>query len=80
MLISMGIVLALVVFTLWLIVYFGSALVEGWIETRAAPREPMFWCHKHGHFRAGHCVPMFNVLVCPTCYHDAIKNAEKKVI
>lgn len=72
--------LLLVIAVLALIIYFGTAIPEAYIDTRNAPRETMYWCHRHGHFRAGHCIPMVpgsNVLVCPTCYLESIKNAGK---
>lgn len=60
-----------------ILIYIGHAVLTGWLDVKNAPREPMEWCHKHGHFRKGHCLPIAGTLVCPICYRDAIKGAEK---
>ena len=57
--------------------FFGAAIVGGYLDVKSAPREPMEWCPTHGHFRRGHCLPMADTLVCPRCYLDSIKKADK---
>jgi hypothetical protein len=63
---------------LWIILA-GTAVLEAWLDFDGRPKEPMFWCHKHGAFRKIHALPLFpelqgtadNSFVCPTCYRDA---------
>lgn len=56
--------------------FIASAVVGGYVQVKTAPREEMMWCHKHGHYRKGHCLPIGGTLVCPTCYLGALKEAD----
>lgn len=60
--------------------FLGSAVLEGYLQVKNAPREPMFFCAKgHGHFRKGYALPIAGVLVCPMCYLNALRNGSDKV-
>lgn len=58
----------------------GSAIVEAYVDVKNKPREPMFWCNKHGYFRMKHTLPLFpelggkaqNSHMCPSCYHETV--------
>ena len=61
-----------------------TSIIEGYIDGRnrvmKGPREEMYWCHLHGHFRKKHCLPLFpelggraqNSFVCPICYRQTV--------
>lgn len=62
------------VYTIWV----GIGVMETIAEVKNRPREPMFWCHKHGHFRRKHVLPIPGMTdVCPMCYREAWDKAEQ---
>jgi hypothetical protein len=61
-------------YVLWLVV----GVIEAMIDVKRRPREPMFWCHKHGYFRKKHVLPITGVTdVCPICFKEAWDKAGK---
>lgn len=58
-------------------VYLLSAIPAAYFEFKERPREPMDWCHRHGFFRKKHALPFFTTTVCPQCYLETWKKAEK---
>jgi hypothetical protein len=61
------------VFVIFCLCYLLSALLLGVVDHRRKARVPMEWCHKHGYFRAEHCLPLAGKnYVCPRCYVEAI--------
>jgi hypothetical protein len=78
-----GILIGLILFVLGVAVV--STVVEAYVDFKNKPREPMFWCHKHGYFRMKHTLPLFpelggkaeNSHMCPTCYYETVfKNVQ----
>lgn len=59
-------------------VFYGSAWLLAYVDYKSRPREPMEWCHKHGHFRKGHCLPLAGTLYCPQCYLEAMQQAKRQ--
>jgi len=57
-----------------------TSILGAYVDFKNAPREPMEWCHKHGHFRKVHTLQLFpelggtaaNSNVCPTCYYEVV--------
>lgn len=59
------------------------SIVEGYLDYKDkddAPKQPMYWCDKHGAFPLKQTLPLFphlqggnvNTAVCPTCYKQAV--------
>lgn len=78
---SHHIVLFIVLVILTFLVLAGTAILEGWIETRKRPKEDMYWCSVHGPVRKKHCLKLFpgmkkqngeDFIICPTCYRDSV--------
>jgi len=59
-----------------LLVWIGSGALEGYMDAKQRPAEPMEWCHKHGFFRKKHVLDFMETTVCPRCYYEAFKKAE----
>lgn len=55
------------------IVYIGFIYLEAKMEVKAAPREPMFECQKHGIFRKKHLIKFLDTEWCPMCIDERIK-------
>jgi hypothetical protein len=64
-----------IVFSLLVIggVYYGICYLLAYLEVRAAPREPMVECQKHGLFRKKHLVTFLDTEWCPRCVHEKIQ-------
>ena len=58
-----------------MVVFFGTAALEAWVDVKNSPREKMGWCFRHGFFRAEHQLDMALTKVCPRCYYNSLKQA-----
>lgn len=62
-----------------------APIVEGYLDTRNAPRADMFECEKHGLFDAKYIMLIDlqdggkPVQQCPFCYEDAFKKADEEL-
>lgn len=63
--------------------YFMALVMDAWLETKAAPREPMFFCPKHGMMRKENTIVLIDVTkepMCPMCFHETMQKASKSPI
>lgn len=74
----MWITIVVILITCFL-VWIGTGVVEGFMDAKKRPAEPMEWCYKHGFFRKEHVLQFMDVTVCPRCYHEAFEKAERSV-
>ena len=48
-----------------------------YVEVKAAPREEMFYCDKHGPIRKQHVIKFLDSDYCPICFHERSSKAER---
>ena len=48
-----------------------------WLQTKSAPRKPMFWCQVHGPIPYDGVIKFMEHEVCGTCFHERLRNAER---
>jgi hypothetical protein len=53
--------------------YLGWCWLSARMEVKAAPREPMFECEKHGVFRRKHLVKFLDNEYCPQCIDERLQ-------
>lgn len=69
------IVLVIAAFVVWL----GTGAVEGYLDAKQRPTQPMELCHVHGPFLKKHALDFMDISVCPRCYQDSWKKVEKQL-
>lgn len=58
-------------------VFFLLCALEGYIDFKNKPREPMEWCTKHGHFRKQDCIEWSpGQKICPMCWQETMGKVE----
>lgn len=57
--------------------YIGSIHLKAWMETKSAPRDEMFLCPKGHMIRKQDAITFMDQPVCPLCFHENLKTAEK---
>jgi hypothetical protein len=57
--------------------YLVWSVLRSWLVVKAAPREPMIFCAKHGPIREQYTIDFMGTKNCAICFHDRLKLAER---
>lgn len=60
--------------------YLGYMLLDAFMSVKTAPREPMFFCNRHGFMRKEHTITLVEWSKepqCPVCFSEAMKAASR---
>ena len=60
--------------------YLAYIGLEAYAEVKAAPREDMLMCEKHGPIRKNGTIDFFGTQFCGLCFHDKMSAAEKGIV
>ena len=62
---------------LGVVVYITYLIIDTWTAVKSSPREEMFMCHIHGPIRKMHLIKFMEQEICPSCFHERLRNAEQ---
>jgi len=71
------IIIAAAVVLLPPILYVGYVFISEWIAVKAAPREEMLLCAKHGPIRMNGTIDFYGQRYCGLCFHQRLESAER---
>ena len=60
--------------------YLAYVIFSGWAEVKAAPREEMLMCDKHGPIRQNGTIDFFGSRFCGLCFHEKLSAAERGIV
>lgn len=66
-------IIGIICFIIVILLYIAYVYLRAKLEVKAAPREDMFMCDKHGAFRKRHLIKFLDMEYCPLCFDEKMQ-------